>query len=54
LEIEICFKPVIVRGEVKNEGGEESCEKKEKVHLPRLVIPIKYSVWGTALKSLEI
>jgi len=54
LEIEICFKPVIVRGEVKKKGGEESCEKKEKFHPPCLVTPIKYSVWGTALKSLEI
>jgi hypothetical protein len=35
LGIEICFKPVIVGGEVKK----ESCEEKEEKHLPCLVTP---------------
>ena len=41
--------------EKKEGGGEESCEKKGgDVSSDLPCTPIKYSVWGTALKSLEI
>jgi len=47
--------PVIVRGEVKNEGGEESCEKKREVRpaLPCCNPPSNTQYGELPLKAYE-